>query len=123
MFSTRKFFLPIPKLQCHKQIKNTLKLKLIKIKFHHSCNAHKIALLPGDGIGPEISEVAVSLLKEAAKIKGFHHKYIYKLIHIISKVKNLTFKRLNLVDKPLINTIHHFLIKLKKYVKLVMPFY
>ena len=35
-----------------------------------SCRAHKIAVLPGDGIGPEITKVAVPLLKAAGDRVG-----------------------------------------------------
>ena len=35
-----------------------------------SCRAHKIAVLPGDGIGPEITKVAVPLLKAAGDRAG-----------------------------------------------------
>ena len=34
------------------------------------CQVCKIAVLPGDGIGPEISKVAVSLLKQAGEREG-----------------------------------------------------
>lgn len=34
------------------------------------CQVCKIAVLPGDGIGPEISKVAVSLLKQAGESEG-----------------------------------------------------
>ena len=35
------------------------------------CNAeHRITLLPGDGIGPEIMDVAVNVLKEVGSIEG-----------------------------------------------------
>lgn len=53
---------------------------------HHACNgrrpvlriahrgvqasAHRIALLPGDGIGPEIADVAVRLLRAAGELEG-----------------------------------------------------
>ena len=33
-------------------------------------SAHRIALLPGDGIGPEIADVAVRLLKAAGGLEG-----------------------------------------------------
>lgn len=36
----------------------------------HALKAHNIAVLPGDGIGPEIAEVAVELLKAAGKLEG-----------------------------------------------------
>ena len=34
------------------------------------CGAHRITLLPGDGIGPEIADVAVRILKAAGKQEG-----------------------------------------------------
>jgi len=35
-----------------------------------ACAAHKITLLPGDGIGPEIADVAVRLLRAAGEREG-----------------------------------------------------
>ena len=56
------------------------------VHLHHACNgrrsvlriahrgvqasAHRIALLPGDGIGPEIADVAVRLLRAAGELEG-----------------------------------------------------
>ena len=34
------------------------------------CSAHRIALLPGDGIGPEIADVAIRLLRAAGELEG-----------------------------------------------------
>ena len=33
-------------------------------------NTYKIAVIPGDGIGPEVIEVGVKVLKEVAKLDG-----------------------------------------------------
>ena len=35
-----------------------------------ACAAHKVTLLPGDGIGPEIADVAVRLLRAAGEREG-----------------------------------------------------
>lgn len=32
--------------------------------------AHKITVLPGDGIGPEITKVALELMEEAGRLEG-----------------------------------------------------
>ena len=46
-----------------------------------ACSAlHKIAVLPGDGIGPEITAVALSVLKEAGAAEGEEFQYTEALI-------------------------------------------
>ncbi len=44
------------------------------------CQVCKVAVLPGDGIGPEISKVAVSLLKAAGDIEGVKFQFTNALI-------------------------------------------
>lgn len=44
------------------------------------CQVCKVAVLPGDGIGPEISKVAVSLLKAAGEIEGVQFHFTDALI-------------------------------------------
>lgn len=45
-----------------------------------TCAAHKIAVLPGDGIGPEIMKVARSVLDAAARVEGEQFEYTEALI-------------------------------------------
>lgn len=46
-----------------------------------ACSAlHKIAVLPGDGIGPEITAVTLSVLKEAGDAEGEEFQYTEALI-------------------------------------------
>ena len=42
--------------------------------------AHKICVLPGDGIGPEIMAVATKVLSAAGKRDGETFEYTYELI-------------------------------------------
>lgn len=44
------------------------------------CKAHKICVLPGDGIGPEIMAVATKVLTAAGKKEGEEFVYDYALI-------------------------------------------
>ncbi len=44
------------------------------------CKAHKICVLPGDGIGPEIMAVATKVLSAAGKREGHEFEYTYELI-------------------------------------------
>ena len=44
------------------------------------CKLHKICVLPGDGIGPEIMNVATKVLSAAGKKEGEEFQYTYKLI-------------------------------------------
>ena len=44
------------------------------------CTAHKIVVLPGDGIGPEIADVAVRLLRAAGQACGEEFKFQEELI-------------------------------------------
>ena len=44
------------------------------------CKVHKICVLPGDGIGPEIMEVGVKALSAAGKMEGEEFEYKYCLI-------------------------------------------
>lgn len=44
------------------------------------CQAHKITVLPGDGIGPEITKVAVEVLEKAGKAEGQSFDFQYALI-------------------------------------------
>lgn len=44
------------------------------------CKLHKICVLPGDGIGPEIMNVATKILTAAGKKEGEEFQYTYKLI-------------------------------------------
>lgn len=51
-------------------------------RVHHvvMCKAHKICVLPGDGIGPEIMSVATQMLTAAGKKEGEEFEYTYELI-------------------------------------------
>ena len=44
------------------------------------CKAHKICVLPGDGIGPENMAVATKVLSAAGKRDGHEFEYTYELI-------------------------------------------
>lgn len=44
------------------------------------CDAHKITVLPGDGIGPEIAKVAVKVLKAAGQACGEEFQFKEELI-------------------------------------------
>jgi len=44
------------------------------------CKVHKICVLPGDGIGPEIMNVATKVLTAAGKKEGEEFEYHYELI-------------------------------------------
>lgn len=44
------------------------------------CKLHKITLLPGDGIGPEITDIASRLLVAAGKLHGETFEFQTKLI-------------------------------------------
>lgn len=44
------------------------------------CKLHKVCVLPGDGIGPEIMNVATKVLTAAGKKDGEEFQYTYKLI-------------------------------------------
>jgi 3-isopropylmalate dehydrogenase len=44
------------------------------------CKAHKICVLPGDGIGPEIMDVCTRVLTAAGKAEGEQFEYAYELI-------------------------------------------
>lgn len=44
------------------------------------CKVHKICVLPGDGIGPEIMNVATKVLSAAGKKEGEEFEYHYELI-------------------------------------------
>jgi 3-isopropylmalate dehydrogenase len=44
------------------------------------CKVHKICVLPGDGIGPEIMDVATKVLTAAGKAHGEEFQYTYELI-------------------------------------------
>lgn len=44
------------------------------------CAAHKITVLPGDGIGPEIAKVAVNVLKAAGEACGEEFTFQEELI-------------------------------------------
>lgn len=44
------------------------------------CKAHKICVLPGDGIGPEIMSVATKALTAAGQKEGEEFEYMYELI-------------------------------------------
>jgi 3-isopropylmalate dehydrogenase len=45
-----------------------------------ACNAHKICVLSGDGIGPEITAATVQALTAAGKAEGAEFEYNYALI-------------------------------------------
>ncbi|KAF5836112.1 3-Isopropylmalate dehydrogenase [Dunaliella salina] len=51
-------------------------------RVHHVivCKAHKICVLPGDGIGPEIMSVATKALTAAGQKEGEEFEYMYELI-------------------------------------------
>lgn len=44
------------------------------------CKVHKICILPGDGIGPEIMTQALKVLTAAGKKEGEEFEYHYELI-------------------------------------------
>ncbi len=44
------------------------------------CKVHKICVLPGDGIGPEIMAVGTKVLSAAGKAEGEEFQYTYELI-------------------------------------------
>ncbi len=44
------------------------------------CKVHKICVLPGDGIGPEIMEVGTRVLSAAGKLEGEEFEYTTELI-------------------------------------------
>jgi 3-isopropylmalate dehydrogenase len=44
------------------------------------CKAHKVTVLPGDGIGPEITKVAIEVLEKAGKAEGETFEFKYALI-------------------------------------------
>lgn len=44
------------------------------------CGAHKVAVLPGDGIGPEIMTAALKVLSAAGKAEGETFEYKEALI-------------------------------------------
>jgi 3-isopropylmalate dehydrogenase len=44
------------------------------------CKLHKICVLPGDGIGPEIMNVATKVLSAAGQKEGEEFQYTYELI-------------------------------------------
>jgi 3-isopropylmalate dehydrogenase len=44
------------------------------------CKVHKICILPGDGIGPEIMAVATKVLSAAGRKEGAEFEYKYELI-------------------------------------------
>jgi 3-isopropylmalate dehydrogenase len=44
------------------------------------CKAHKVAVLPGDGIGPEIMDAALKVLDAAGKAEGQTFEYTRALI-------------------------------------------
>ena len=44
------------------------------------CKVHKICVLPGDGIGPEIMAVGTKVLSAAGKVEGQEFQYTYELI-------------------------------------------
>jgi 3-isopropylmalate dehydrogenase len=44
------------------------------------CKLHKICVLPGDGIGPEIMAVATRVLSAAGKMEGQEFQYTYELV-------------------------------------------
>jgi len=46
----------------------------------HICCAHKIVVLPGDGIGPEIAEVAQEVLQAAGDACGEQFEFQEELI-------------------------------------------
>jgi 3-isopropylmalate dehydrogenase len=44
------------------------------------CKAHKVTVLPGDGIGPEITKVATEVLAKAGMSEGEVFEFKYALI-------------------------------------------
>lgn len=50
------------------------------LKRNQCCYAHKIVVLPGDGIGPEIASVAQKVLHSAGKACGEEFKFQEELI-------------------------------------------
>ncbi|KAJ9527255.1 hypothetical protein QJQ45_025635 [Haematococcus lacustris] len=44
------------------------------------CKVHKICVLPGDGIGPEIMSIATKVLSAAGRLHGEEFEYKYELI-------------------------------------------
>lgn len=44
------------------------------------CKAHKVTVLPGDGIGPEITKVALEVLEKAGKAEGESFEFKTALI-------------------------------------------
>ena len=40
-------------------------------------NTYKITVLPGDGIGPEVTRQAIKVLNEVSKVYGFNVEYVY----------------------------------------------
>ena len=46
----------------------------------HICRAHKIVVLPGDGIGPEIAQVAQKVLESAGRACGEAFEFQEELI-------------------------------------------
>lgn len=40
-------------------------------------NTYKITVLPGDGIGPEVTQQAIKVLNEVSKVYGFNVEYVY----------------------------------------------
>lgn len=44
------------------------------------CKLHKVCVLPGDGIGPEIMNVATKVLSAAGKLEGEEFQYTPELI-------------------------------------------
>ena len=65
---------------CNSQPRSFARSKLLRLASRHAlgrtaahslvCNAHKIVVLPGDGIGPEIAQVAQKVLQSAGKACG-----------------------------------------------------
>lgn len=77
----------IPKGLCvHSLGRQRLQSKATKIahqerRFTSSkCSAHKVVVLPGDGIGPEIAKVAQEVLHKAGKACGEEFQFQEKLI-------------------------------------------
>lgn len=51
-----------------------------RARFTTVCKLHKICVLPGDGIGPEIMKVALNVLTAAGKKEGEEFAYTEELI-------------------------------------------
>ncbi len=51
-----------------------------RTRFTTVCKVHKICVLPGDGIGPEIMNVATKVLTAAGQREGEEFEYKYELI-------------------------------------------